>query len=42
MMAEGVSKVEIIADYPCLALEDICACLTYAASVADHPTVFAA
>jgi uncharacterized protein (DUF433 family) len=42
MLAEGVSEAEIIADYPYIALEDIRACLAYAASVADHPIVLAA
>jgi uncharacterized protein (DUF433 family) len=42
MLAEGASEGEIVADYPYVALEDIRACLAYAASVADHPIVPAA
>jgi uncharacterized protein (DUF433 family) len=42
MLAEGATEAEIVADYPYVALEDIRACLAYAASVADHPIVLAA
>ncbi|MEY4502450.1 MAG: hypothetical protein RIS52_2340 [Pseudomonadota bacterium] len=42
MLADGASEGEIVADYPYVALEDIRACLAYAASVADHPIVLAA
>ena len=42
MLAEGAPEGEILADYPYLALEDIRACLAYAAGVADHPIVLAA
>jgi uncharacterized protein (DUF433 family) len=42
MLAEGASEAEIVADYPYVALEDIRACLAYAASAANHPIVLAA
>jgi uncharacterized protein (DUF433 family) len=42
MLAEGATEAEIVADYPYVAVEDIRACLAYAASVADHPIVLAA
>jgi uncharacterized protein (DUF433 family) len=42
MLAEGAPEGEIVDDYPYLALEDIRACLAYAAGVADHPIVLAA
>jgi uncharacterized protein (DUF433 family) len=42
MLAQGATEAEIAADYPYVALEDIRACLAYAASVADHPIVLAA
>ena len=42
MLADGASDAEIVADYPYVALEDVRACLAYAAGVADHPIVLAA
>jgi uncharacterized protein (DUF433 family) len=42
MLAEGASEAEIIVDYPYVALEDIRACLAYAATASDHPIVLAA
>ncbi len=42
MLADGASEAEIVADYPYVALEDVRACLAYAAGVADHPIVLAA
>ena len=42
MLAGGSSEAEILADFPYLALEDIRACLAYAAGAADHPVVTAA
>jgi uncharacterized protein (DUF433 family) len=42
MMADGASESDIVTDYPYVTLEDIRACLAYAASVADHPIVLAA
>jgi len=37
LLGAGASEVEILADYPDLELEDIRACLTYAARFFDHP-----
>lgn len=36
LLAAGVSESEILADYPYLELEDIRACLEYAAAQAGH------
>ncbi len=41
MLAVGVSTEEILADFPDLQLEDIHACLTYAARYIDHPRLAA-
>ena len=41
MLAAGVSSEEILADFPDLQLEDIQACLTYAARYIDHPRLAA-
>lgn len=40
-LAQGVSEAELVADFPYVTLEDIRACLTYAAAAADHPIVTA-
>ena len=42
MLAVGANEAEIVADYPYLVLDDIRACLAYAAQAADHPIVLAA
>lgn len=42
MLAGGASEAEIIRDFPYLAVEDIRACLAYAAGASDHPIVSAA
>lgn len=42
MLAEGVSEDEIVADFPYVKLEDIRACLAYAASIAEEPRRHAA
>jgi uncharacterized protein (DUF433 family) len=42
MLAEGATEAEIVVDYRYLTLEDIRACLAYAAGAADHPIVIAA
>ena len=39
LLAAGVEKVEILADFPDLEPEDIRACLVYAADEADHPVL---
>jgi uncharacterized protein (DUF433 family) len=39
MLGGGASKDEILADFPYLALEDIHACLNFAAGQNDHPIV---
>jgi uncharacterized protein (DUF433 family) len=36
LLAAGVPEAEILADYPDLEVEDIKACLQYAAAQADH------
>lgn len=41
MLAAGVSTDEILADFPDLQIEDISACLTYAARYIDHPRLAA-
>ena len=41
MLAAGTGEAEIVADFPYLAVEDIRACLAYAAAAADHPIVIA-
>jgi len=39
LLASGVSKKEILEDYPYLEAEDITACLKYAAAEVDHPVL---
>ena len=41
LLAAGVSEAEILGDFPYLEVEDIRACLAYAASEADHPVLLA-
>jgi uncharacterized protein (DUF433 family) len=41
MLAGGATQEEILADFPDLEAEDICACIAYAARYVDH-TVLAA
>lgn len=41
MLAAGVSSDEILNDFPDLQLEDIQACLAYAARYIDHPRLAA-
>jgi uncharacterized protein (DUF433 family) len=41
LLAAGASEGEILEDYPYLAIEDIKACLAYAAAQADHAVVIA-
>lgn len=41
MLAGGASEAEILADFPYLGVEDIRACLAYAADAAGHPIVTA-
>jgi uncharacterized protein (DUF433 family) len=41
MLAGGAGEAAIVADFPYLGVEDIRACLAYAASAADHPIVTA-
>jgi uncharacterized protein (DUF433 family) len=36
-LAAGVSEEEMVADFPYLSVEDIRACLAFAAGSADHP-----
>lgn len=42
MLASGVSEEEIVQDFPYVKLEDIRACLAYAASITDEPACSAA
>jgi uncharacterized protein (DUF433 family) len=42
MLGGGAGEGEILADFPYLRLEDIRACLLFAAQAADHPIVAAA
>lgn len=39
LLAAGTSEPEILEDYPYLAVDDIKACLMYAAAQADHAVV---
>lgn len=41
LLAAGVEENEILEDYPYLEIEDIRACLEYAAAGADHPVLIA-
>ncbi|MEQ1911527.1 MAG: DUF433 domain-containing protein [Vicinamibacterales bacterium] len=41
MLAAGVSRDEILADFPDLEAEDIDACLRYASRLVDRPVVAA-
>jgi uncharacterized protein (DUF433 family) len=41
-LASGVTEQEIVQDFPYVKLEDIRACLAYAASIAEEPARFAA
>jgi uncharacterized protein (DUF433 family) len=40
-LASGATEAELVADFPYVTLEDIRACLAYAAAAADHPVVTA-
>ncbi len=42
MLGEGATEAEIVKDFPYVSDADIRACLSYAASLADHPIVIAA
>ncbi len=42
MLAEGASEAQILADYPYLEVEDIRACLQFAAAQANHAVLQAA
>ncbi len=42
MLANGISKEEVLADFPDLEPDDIRACMAYAATLAGHPVVSAA
>jgi uncharacterized protein (DUF433 family) len=42
MLAEGASQEEILTDFPDLELEDIRACIAYAARYLDHTVLVAA
>ncbi len=39
MLAEGATEEEILEDFPDLEVEDIRACLAYAARYFDHPVL---
>ena len=41
LLAAGASEAEIVADYPYLTVEDVRACLQYAALQTDHPVLIA-
>ncbi len=42
MLASGASESQIVTDFPYVKLEDVRACLAYAAAAADHPIATAA
>lgn len=39
LLAAGLSEAEILEDYPYLEPDDIRACLSFAAAIADHPVL---
>lgn len=39
LLASGMTAAEILADYPALEMEDITACLEYAAQLANFQTI---
>lgn len=41
LLSSGVSRAEILEDFPYLEDEDITACLEYAAEQVDHPVLVA-
>jgi uncharacterized protein (DUF433 family) len=41
MLAGGATEAEIVSDYPYLTVEDIRACLAFAAGASGHPIVTA-
>jgi uncharacterized protein (DUF433 family) len=41
LLAAGITRDEILEDYPYLEADDISACLEYAAAEADHPVLVA-
>jgi uncharacterized protein (DUF433 family) len=41
LLAAGASEAEIIEDYPYLTVDDVRACLEYAAAQADHAILLA-
>ena len=42
MLAEGATEQEILQDFPDLEVEDIRACIAYAAAYFDHPVLVGA
>jgi uncharacterized protein (DUF433 family) len=42
MLAGGSDTQEIVTDFPYVTVDDVRACLAYAAGVTDHPVVIAA
>ena len=42
MLANGATEAAIVRDFPYLEAADVRACLTYAATMGDHPVVLAA
>lgn len=42
MLAGGATEAEIVGDFPYLTVDDVRACLSFAARGADHPIVAAA
>jgi uncharacterized protein (DUF433 family) len=40
-LASGATEAELVADFPYIKLEDIRACLAYAAAAAAHPIITA-
>ncbi len=41
MLSEGASQEEILRDFPDLEVDDIRACISYAARYVDHPVLVA-
>ena len=42
MLSEGVPEAQILIDFPYLEVEDIRACLAFAAAEVDHPVLLTA
>jgi len=39
MLAGGADEAEVLSDYPYLSVEDVCACIVYAARAINHSVI---